>query len=99
MRSFLQGAVSALQAVKTGTCAAKFQSWGRTRVRTAGLRKTVVPEVLSKEPRVTLDTAMRTDLWISAFLSSLGLDGITRSITANCLLQEVEGTHICLNAG
>ena len=55
--------------------------------------ETVVPEELSKE-RVTLDT-LAPDLWIQLFYQ-LGLDGITRSITANCLLNKVEGKHIWL---
>jgi len=50
-------------------------------------------DMLSKEP-LSLKT-LSTDQWISLFFQ-LGLDGITRSITANCLLREVNGKHITL---
>ena len=53
----------------------------------------LVLEELSKE-RITLET-LAPDLWIHLFYQ-LGLDGITRSIAANCLLEKVEGKHIWL---
>ncbi len=50
-------------------------------------------DVLSKD-RLSLQT-LSSDQWIPLFFQ-LGLDGITRSITANCLLGEVKGRHITL---
>jgi len=50
-------------------------------------------DVLSKD-RLSLQT-LSSDQWVSLFFQ-LGLDGITRSITANCLLGEVQGKHITL---
>ncbi len=43
---------------------------------------------------LSLET-LSTDQWIPLFFQ-LGLDGITRSITANCLLREVTDKHITL---
>lgn len=48
---------------------------------------------LSKE-RVDLES-LKPELWIQLFYQ-LGLDGITRSIAANCLLDKVEGKHVWL---
>src|SRR6056300_413753 len=85
-----QGAESAYKAVKNEVSA---QTEITTAEKESELPATQESEVPSKAP-INLKK-LSSYQWISLFFQ-LDLDGITRSITANCLLQEVNGTHITL---